>query len=195
MAFLRAPRHPWPRVRQIEICILAGGLSTRMRRDKTRVRLGRRTLLGHVRAAAAELCLPVRVLRRDLIPRCGPIGGVYSALKTSKADAILFLPCDMPFLDATLLWRVTRQFTGDRALFANPRGTPGFPFVLSRSMLPVVERQIAKDRLALHELAKALRARMIRLPVPATLNINNPEDLAEAKKRHNSAQDQLVKKR
>ena len=43
-----------------EIFILAGGLSSRMGRDKSRICLGRRTMLGHVRAVATQLQLPVR---------------------------------------------------------------------------------------------------------------------------------------
>ena len=86
----------------VSVSILAGGLSSRLGRDKARVRLGRRTLLAHVRRAAKELGLPVRVIRRDLVPRCGPLGGVFTALKTSRADAELFLACDMPFVSASL---------------------------------------------------------------------------------------------
>ena len=42
----------------IEAIILAGGRSRRMGGDKARLRLGRRTLLGHARALAAALGLP-----------------------------------------------------------------------------------------------------------------------------------------
>lgn len=94
----------------VEICILAGGLSSRMGRDKSRVRLGRRTMLGHVRATAAQLHLPVRVLRRDAVPRCGPLGGIYTALSRSRADAILFLACDMPFITHDFLNQMLKTF-------------------------------------------------------------------------------------
>src|SRR2546430_17716334 len=87
----------------IEICLLAGGQSRRMGRDKSRLKLGRRTLLGHIRAEAKTLGLPVRVIRRDLVPRCGPLGGIYTALKSTRADGVLFLACDMPFVRAALL--------------------------------------------------------------------------------------------
>jgi len=45
-----------------EICILAGGLSKRMGRDKSRLRLGSTTMLGHIRQAAQLTGLPVRVI-------------------------------------------------------------------------------------------------------------------------------------
>ena len=90
----------------IEACILAGGLSSRMGTDKARLRLGRKTLLGHVRAAARAAGLPLRVIRRDIVPRCGPLGGVYTALRSTRAEAVMFLSCDMPFVTGELLQRL-----------------------------------------------------------------------------------------
>ena len=57
-----------------------------MGRDKSLVQLGRRTLLQHVRTAARSLGVPVRVIRRDSVPRCGPLGGIYTGLKRTRAD-------------------------------------------------------------------------------------------------------------
>src|ERR1700691_5640250 len=90
----------------MEICILAGGLSTRMGRDKARLRLGGKTLLRRVRDVAAQTQWPARGIRRDLVARCGPLGGVYTALQTTSADNVLFLACDMPFVTIELVERL-----------------------------------------------------------------------------------------
>src|ERR1700733_13460686 len=92
-----------------EICILAGGLSRRMGKDKARLRLGQRTMLALIRAQARATGLPVRVIRRDAVPRCGPLGGIVAALKTTRVEAVLFLACDMPFVTAELLEWVLKQ--------------------------------------------------------------------------------------
>jgi len=105
-------------MRRFEICILAGGLSSRMGRDKSRLRLGGRTLLAHVRATAKMIGLPHRIIRRDLVAHCGPLGGLYTALVTSRADATLFLSCDMPFVSAGLLEMLVRKARhNENALF------------------------------------------------------------------------------
>src|SRR5262245_51990598 len=92
----------------LEICLLAGGLSSRMGTDKARLCLGGRPLLQHIRQTARKLNVPVRILSTDIIPRCGPLGGVYTGLIRSRTQAVLFLPCDMPFVSSELLLKVVR---------------------------------------------------------------------------------------
>ena len=81
-----------------------------MGRDKSRVRLGPRTLLGQIRTAASEFS-PVRIIRRDLKPQCGPLGGVHTALTASRAEVIIFLACDMPFISFDLLRRLAARMS------------------------------------------------------------------------------------
>ena len=174
-------------VAHCEIDILAGGASSRMRRNKASLRLGKRTLLGHIRATARNSGLPHRVIRRDLVPRCGPLGGVYTALSTSRAETILFLSCDTPFISAHLLKALVRRLSRPKkALFVKVNGRLGFPFLLRREALPVVKRQLAAGQFSLHKLARALRAQTVRLPrcrAHELLNINTPEDWRLARER------------
>ena len=74
-----------------EVCILAGGASSRMGRNKAALRLGGRSLLGHVRSTAKQLGLPVRVIRRDLIPGCGPLGGIQGTIYAPAQTALVFV--------------------------------------------------------------------------------------------------------
>src|SRR5947209_14406724 len=143
----------------LEICVLAGGLSQRMGRDKSRLRLGGRTMLSIIKAAAASTEFPVRIIRRDLVPRCGPIGGIFTALKRSKANWILFVACDMPFVTDELLAHVAAQRRRSRrAVFvATGRGT-GFPFLAPRSAQEAVGQLINMGNLSLQMLARKLKA-------------------------------------
>jgi len=147
--------------------------------DKARLRLGSRSLLQHVRVAAMATGLPVRVIRRDLVPPCGPLGGLYTALKTTKHDAILALACDMPFVTPDLLKLLVKRFGRRKSLFVSHGGKPGFPFLLHRTTLPVVARNIENRRLAIHQLAKSLKSSAItvRPRVHELSNINTPDEL------------------
>ena len=169
-----------------EVCILAGGASSRMGRNKAALRLGGRTLLAHVRALAKQIGLPVRVIRRDLIPGCGPLGGIHTALTTSRAAGSLFLSCDMPFISVALLDRVLRRFNaGSPAVFVGGERGVGFPFLLGRDCLPMVERQLEQKRFSLQRLARTLRAKTLRPargPAQELFNVNTPADWEQARK-------------
>lgn len=157
-----------------------------MGRDKTKMRLGGRTLLGHVQTLALGLGLPVRVIRRDLVPRCGPMGGIVTALKTSRADAELFLACDMPFVSRVLLRQLLRRSgSPPKAAFVTFDGFAGFPCLLPVSVLEKVEGQVRQRRWALQSLATTLAA--IRIPLSCRrrhelLNINSLEDWRSAQR-------------
>jgi len=173
-------------MRRFEICILAGGLSSRMGRDKSRLRLGGRTLLAHIRATAKTIGLPHRIIRHDLVAHCGPLGGLHTALVTSRADATLFLCCDMPFVSAGLLEMLLRKAKrNENALFVEANGRVGFPLVLFRhTALPVVASQLEKGAFSLQQLTEALRSQTIRLAARQAgelFNVNTPEDLRKAR--------------
>lgn len=103
--------------------VLAGGRSTRLGRDKTRLRLpgdGRDMLartadllaactgevLVSCRADAVPPDLPYRA-----VPDCeeglGPFGGVWSLLRAVR-EPVLVLSCDLPFMDAATLRRLIK---------------------------------------------------------------------------------------
>ena len=165
----------------VEICILAGGLSTRMGRDKARLRVSGRSLLSRVRALAQPFAKP-RVIRKDRVPRCGPLGGLVTGLKTARAPAVLFLACDMPFVSERLLRNLIAASGGGRSAFVTQNGLVGFPFVIPASQLRTVERQIVRGEFSLQRLASALEA--ARIPVPQRsrqlFNVNTPADLRMA---------------
>ncbi len=180
---------------RLEICILAGGLSTRMGRDKSRIKLGDATLLARIRAVAENSSIAltgyanarngklqprVRVLRKDAIPRCGPLGGIITALRSTRARAVLFLACDMPLITPLLLRRLFRASADGKCPTFTAHGERvGFPLLLPGTDLAAVEAQLVAGEFSLQALAKKLDTR--RLLVPARSeelwNVNTPEDV------------------
>ncbi len=154
-----------------------------MGRDKGSISLGSKTMLGQIRAVARGTGLKVRVIRKDLVPRCGPLGGVYTALKTTRANAVLFLACDMPFVTVKLLRALLKGWEKQRlpaSLFVICDRKPGFPFIVPKAALARVETQIAKGAFSIHALAFVLKARRFRLGHKwrsQLRNINTAEDL------------------
>jgi molybdopterin-guanine dinucleotide biosynthesis protein A len=143
-------------------------------------------MLDQVRRAASTAGWPVRVIRRDRVPQCGPLGGVYTGLTSTTADAVLFLACDMPFVTADLIQFLLEGFSAaDIAVFTRARGRAGFPFVVRRVILPVVVRQIEREEFSLQALSKVLRAKVVspgRKFGPRLRNVNTPDDWRSARK-------------
>jgi molybdenum cofactor guanylyltransferase len=169
----------------IGVCILAGGLSQRMGRDKTQLKLGGSTLLTLIRRTARQLGCRIRTIRRDLVPRSGPLGGIYTGLVTSKAEAELFLACDMPFVRASLLQELIKTYrrTG-RGVFVRNGQTACLPFLLPRNAADVVQQQIERQQRSIQALAAALPVDFVE-PGPRAagqlLNINTPAEWATAR--------------
>jgi molybdopterin-guanine dinucleotide biosynthesis protein A len=89
----------------------------------------------------------------------------------------------MPLVSSRLLKRIVRASSnGERPVFVVQHGRPGFPCLLPRDAVAIVEEQIANGEFSLHALAKRLEAH--RLTVSARnrelLNVNTPQDLQKA---------------
>ena len=154
-----------------------------MGRDKSRLKLGGRTLLARIRATANALGPPVRVIRRDAVRRCGPLGGIYTALKSTKSLVLLFLACDMPLITSEILRRALKRLgPRDEAVFARTADGLGFPFVLRGGALAMVEARILRREFSLHGLARELKAQELRLPRRQLQNVNTPAELERARK-------------
>jgi molybdopterin-guanine dinucleotide biosynthesis protein A len=115
------------------------------------------------------------------------MGGVYTALKGTRAEAVLFLACDMPLITTELIQFVALQYAGYAkaairgALFIRSGGRPGFPFVLPRESVEAVHQQIGQGELSLQSLANAVGATILSVQRPWSqqlFNVNTPREWA-----------------
>src|SRR6185295_447743 len=98
--------------------ILAGGRSTRFGgRDKSALVVDGRTIfdrqLSELSQIADEILLVGGTIEReprpgvtpiaDLIPGCGPLGGLHAALTAARGDRVVVVACDMPYVSAPFL--------------------------------------------------------------------------------------------
>jgi molybdopterin-guanine dinucleotide biosynthesis protein A len=97
--------------------ILAGGKSSRYGSNKALIEVDGTRLIERAVRVLKSIFQEVIVLTNtpadyaflnlpmveDIIKGLGPIGGIYTGLKTMSADAGFFVACDMPFLNEALL--------------------------------------------------------------------------------------------
>jgi molybdenum cofactor guanylyltransferase len=122
----------------------------------------------------------------DLIPGCGPLGGIYTGLKKSSCDQVFFAGCDMPFLQPGLIERqiaIARTGRFDCVIPSGPKGIEPLHGIYSRSILPELEDLLREKKLSINKFCSRLNT--CYLPAePEELvsffNINTIDDLTEA---------------
>ncbi len=101
----------------IKCCIIAGGRSGRFGSDKSLHVFEGKPLIQHTYDAVRPVFDDIFIIAPDtekfsfleaetipdIIPGLGPIGGIYTAVESLKADRVFVFPCDMPFLNTEFI--------------------------------------------------------------------------------------------
>lgn len=183
--------------------ILAGGLSTRMRRDKVSLVLGDSTLLGSlvtrfsgefgpvivVARPGQSLAVGDAIAVRDIFTDCGPLGGIHAGLVASPDDMNLVIACDMPFADPAVA-RYLASLCGDHdiAVALLDRGPEPLFAVYRKSVLPQIEANLGTHSLKLRSLLDAVdtlyvpQGDLVEIDplLRCFVNVNTPQDWDES---------------
>ena len=175
-----------------------------MGRDKALLPAGDESLVervaSRVHAAAGSVTLigaPERyqslglAVAADLVENCGPIGGVFTALKITSADWNLMIACDMPDVSTELLREMLgaaadSNAASDAACLVAQTADGWHPLcaVYHRKALPAVEAAINRKSFKMHDLIETLDA--LPWPVREALlvrNVNTPAEWEAARTR------------
>jgi molybdopterin-guanine dinucleotide biosynthesis protein A len=186
----------------IAIAILAGGEGSRIGGNKPFVRLGTSTLLERSWKFASAFSDKVTIVLRtpDLAGASdypivtdrpdieGPLGGLASALAWAKSEgreAVVTIPCDMPFLPSDLVERLTNEIGGKAAAIAASDGRIHPVCGLWKvTVIEELEAYSESGERSLQGLARAVGFTQIEWPVQEVdpfFNINSQGDLAKAR--------------
>jgi molybdopterin-guanine dinucleotide biosynthesis protein A len=154
--------------------ILAGGQAIRFGgRDKSALVVDGRTLLDRQVEALSSLTTDVLIVgnRRghasarcvsDLVPGCGPLGGLHAALTEARGDAVAVIACDMPYVTAPFLaYLFSLAGEADLVVPRTERGYHPLCAVYSRVCLEPVAARLAERRLRLQDLVEDVRTRVV----------------------------------
>ena len=97
----------------VEGFILAGGKSSRMGQDKSRLTIGGETFIDRIARELSHVADSVTIvggdqseaeLRHvpDVYPEWGALGGIHAALSSSVATYAIIVACDFPFVTSEL---------------------------------------------------------------------------------------------
>ncbi|SNV70690.1 molybdopterin-guanine dinucleotide biosynthesis protein MobB [Veillonella rodentium] len=91
---------------------------------------------------------------RDSVGRCGPLGGLYSALSVGASPAYAVMAVDMPFMDVSLYYEWLYDLDEDNWNAIVPIGCSGqrepMAGIYRPSIAPLLQSVIAGDDVSLH---------------------------------------------
>lgn len=189
--------------------VLAGGKSTRLGQDKAEIVYCSATLLDRTIKLLQRHCDTVCVVGKnptrqhletddlaknstvswllDLVPGCGPAGGIATALKTLRRPCLV-LSCDLPLMDDATLRRLLqgRATRPEHALMTTFRQVEtgyieALVAVYEALALPRLEAAFSKNLYQLNRiLPEPIRHHLPYRPEEAApfFNINHPRDLS-----------------
>lgn len=193
---------------QIAGLVLAGGRSRRFGRDKALAELGGVSLLERASARLRDACgdlgvslrgggetetLAARLgLTRIVDPPglpSGPLSGILAGLLWARgvgAELLVTLPCDAPFLPQDLASRlIAAAAEAPCAVARTPDGFQSLCAAWRVEMIPRLDAPLsAGTHPPVHAVLEAAGCAVVDYAdATAFLNVNSPEDLAEAERR------------
>lgn len=165
--------------------ILSGGRSSRFGTDKGLFKFDRRYLVEY----PIELCksftqdffisannsdyekFGIDVIK-DHYQNLGPIGGLYSALKESKHDKNLILPCDTPFITKDLIQKLVDSYNDEDVLVFNTSNGKTHPLIgiYHKRVISNLLWHIEHDKLKLIDFILSTNHRFVSLEEEDILN-------------------------
>jgi molybdopterin-guanine dinucleotide biosynthesis protein A len=167
-----------------------------MGRDKALLPYGDGTLIEHLarkvhHAAGSAVILgdPARYghfgypVQSDLVPGCGPLGGLYSALRITSAEWNLIVACDMPGISEPLLKALFACAAGS-ALAVVPVGPNGklepLCALYHARCLAAVGQALKEKQFTMRNLAAQLNPMLCPWPDSGVFaNVNTPVEWAD----------------
>lgn len=179
---------------QVYGAVLAGGQSRRMGRDKSQLVFNTHTLLEHAAGILRQggISTPLishRDFIADIIPECGPLGGIHAVLTYLLAHAaqdasVIFTAVDMPALSPVLINRlVTTRMDSNDALIRFDGQTFPFRLQVKNQHVKLIESLINRvGNKSVQNFQKQLSSKLIENTFNTSTpfrNVNTPRDWSD----------------
>lgn len=158
--------------------ILAGGRSRRIGKDKAFLPIDNEPMIQKELKIFQQVFSKIIVVTNtpdkykhfegikiitDIIPECGPLGGIYSGLSLSDTEYSFFAACDMPFINKDMVFYIINQLDGVWAVvpFYGGKTQPLFA-AYSKECLLSIEKQLSLKKFAIKEYLKGIIVKFIQ---------------------------------
>jgi molybdopterin-guanine dinucleotide biosynthesis protein A len=164
---------------KLSVAILAGGKSSRFGESKANAYFGDQTLIDNsvmigelistdiviIKHPQQKLEQPLVPAFDDIIPDCGPLGGIYTALENVKTPWVAVLPCDMPFLTPDIYEIIFSHRSGDNPVVAvSENGIESLVSIWPKSLSPELKKSLLNKEFTTNEILKKFNAVQVSIP-------------------------------
>jgi molybdopterin-guanine dinucleotide biosynthesis protein A len=139
--------------------ILAGGQSSRMKREKALIEVDGIPLVKRSANVLRPLFSQIVVVTfkpeiaesadlypiTDLFPNNGPLGGIHAALKYFEQPTFI-IACDMPFLSPQFIEEMCHAFSSDALIPQHENGIEPLHAIYSPTCIPVFEEFLSSGQ-------------------------------------------------
>lgn len=187
---------------KVSCIILAGGKSSRMKRDKCFINLGGKPMISYVVEKVKKILRDVVIVVKnerqkvrlerkfkgvkvvcDKSKVFSPLAGIKEGIKHVKNDYVLIVACDMPFLSENILKELINRLEVGVDCISYFWKIKRYEPLCAIYRKKVFEN--VNERKSLHELIEEVRNKIL-IPIGKEtyefFNINNKEDLRRARK-------------
>ena len=182
--------------------ILAGGKSSRMNyKNKAFLNLNGETFIEKIikeLSSYEEIIivsnnmdeykhLGCRVVK-DIIPGCGPLSGIHSGLTSASHEKVLFVACDMPFINNEFVDYLGNIKEKSEALIPVVKGKiQPLCGIYNKSIVELVEKELLNNKFKLIKFLDEIDAKFIMVDeiidsYECFLNINTEEEYIKINK-------------
>lgn len=191
-------------IQNLSLAIIAGGKSRRFGAPKALADYCGKRLIEYPLALADALTLPAFIVNglvtnyadleipviSDIIPDCGPIGGLYTALKHASTEFVATVPVDMPLLPPKIYQILFRSIDQMKPVVARTNADiEPLVSIWPKKSIGFIKMCIDERRYSLRTPIKELDAKLINMEETYSdfreaffLNVNYQEDLESIKK-------------
>jgi molybdopterin-guanine dinucleotide biosynthesis protein A len=123
----------------------------------------------------------------DIVPGCGPLGGLHAALTGAQGDALFVVACDMPYVTSPFIaYLLSLASDADIVVPQSERGYHPLCAVYTRACLEPAAARLADRRLRMLEFVAGMRTRVVPVedirrfgdPNRLLTNVNTPAEYA-----------------
>lgn len=185
----------------IGLLILAGGLSSRMGRDKVKLDIGGRSFGEHIALNmgkypenifsandGSKLEGFLTVADEESIKGRGPAAGIASALEICKSRWLMVVPCDVPFADVEIplkLWQKAREQDAPRPVLAQgARGMEPLIGLYPKTSAGIMRSALLKNVRKVSDILELIGYDSVIIDDIKLVNVNNPEDYEMVRERY-----------